>query len=204
MGSSVKRTHPAAARAALFLIAFSVSISLGGCASSKYLPSSQNLIRSHWNTYDEIREAFDRIHPYQTDTAQLKELGFTPEVTPNVQVLSYLDIIQRFLPNQSITLKDLDNGLQDCLASRNHCQAYEIQVRHTDSERYGNVMLDLFNFHRRTTITGWEFKGLIVLKDDLTVYKLYSGKPKINEFRDSKNPLGPLQNSERILWEVAE
>jgi len=204
MGLSVKKFHPAGAPSILSLLALLLICGLSGCASSKYLPSSKDLTRSPWNSYDEIKAAFDQIQPYQTDTTKLKELGFAPEVTPNVQILNYLDIIQRFLPNQSITTKDLDGGLQDCLASRDHCQAYEIRIHHTDAERYGNVMADLFNFRRRTTITGWEFQALIVLKDDLAVYKLYSGRPNINEFRDRKNPLGPLQNSEKIFWEVAD
>lgn len=188
------------APAALLLYALVLQFFLSGCSSTSFLPSSKETVRSPWHSFDEVKAAFDRIQPYQTDAAQLKELGFAPDAAPNVQILNHLDIMQRFLPNQSISLKDLDKGLQDCLAAQDRCQAYEIVVRHTDAERYGNVLLDLFNFHRRTTITGWEFRAIIVLKDDLTVYKISGGKPSINEFQDSKNPLGPLQSPGSAIW----
>lgn len=184
----------------LFTVLLLLLCGLSGCASTNYLPSSKETIRSPWKSYAEIKDAFNQIQPYKTNISQLKELGFAPDASPNVQVLNYLDIMQRFLPNQSISLKDLDNGLQNCLAARNHCHGYAIDVHHTDAERYGNVFMDLFNFHRQTSITGWQFRGIVVLKNNLVIYKLSSGKPSINEFRDSRNPLGPLQNSERILW----
>ncbi|MDH5299663.1 MAG: hypothetical protein OEV91_11660, partial [Desulfobulbaceae bacterium] len=76
--------------------------------------------------------------------------------------------------------------------------------RQIDQDRYGNVVLDLFNFRRKTKLTGWEFKAIIVMKQGLVTYKLWGGKPKIDENRDSKNPFGPLQSSEKLLWYVVE
>jgi hypothetical protein len=43
-------------------------------------------------------------------------------------------------------------------------------------------------------VTGWEFNAFIVLKNDLVVYKISGGKPKIDELVDQKKPLGPLQD----------
>jgi hypothetical protein len=57
----------------------------------------------------------------------------------------------------------------------------------------------IFNFRRRTEVTGWEFTAVIVMKDDLVVYKLWSGMAAINAYIESKKPLGPQQNSEDIL-----
>jgi hypothetical protein len=203
MQQSAKYPH-STEPSALFLYVFMLQFFLCGCSSSAYLPSAKGTVRSPWNSFNEVKAAFDQIQPYQTDVVQLEQLGFTPETTPNIRILNHLDIMQRFLPNQSISLKDLDEGLQDCLAAKDSCQAYEILIRHIDEERYGNVLLDLFNFRRKTAVSGWEFQALIVLKDDLTVYKIYGGKPTIDESKDSKNPLGPLQSSERVLWNVVQ
>ena len=106
------------------------------------------------------------------------------------------------MPNQSITVKDLAEGLQDCLADQEQCIAYEIIIRKYDSQRYGNVFLDLFNFRRKTNVSGWEFMALIVIKDSLVVYKLSSGRPNTDELDDTKNPLGPLQNADRLIWTI--
>jgi len=189
---------------ALFLYILLLQLFLCGCSSSAYLPSAKETVRSPWGSFNEVKAAFDQIQPYQTDIAQLGNLGFTPESSPNIRILNHLDIMQRFLTNQSISLRDLDEGLQDCLAAKHICQAYEILIRQIDEERYGNVLLDLLNFRRKTSISGWEFKALVVLKGDLTVYTMYGGKPTINESRDQKNPFGPLQSSERIWWNVVQ
>ena len=134
----------------------------------------------------------------------MQEIGFNPQVTSNIKILNYLDIMDRFMPNQSITKKDLADGLQDCLDDEEQCTAYEISIRKFDSQRHGNLFLDLFNFRRKTTVSGWQFNALIVMKDGLVVYKLSSGAPMTDELRDSKNPLGPLQSPDRFIWTVAQ
>lgn len=189
---------------AVFFCILLFCLCLTGCSSRSFLPSSKDAFLSPWNSYEEVSSSFQQITAYQTNLEALNKLGFSPDVTPNIQILNHLDIMQRFMPNQSITLKDLDKGLQDCLAAQENCQAYEIFVRNINSYRYGNVFLDLFHFHRKTAITGWEFRAIVVLKNNLVVYKICGGKPKIDEVKCEKNPLGPLQRSERIVWEVIQ
>ncbi|MDH3393297.1 MAG: hypothetical protein OEL66_04770 [Desulfobulbaceae bacterium] len=172
---------------------------LGGCSSSSYLPSARETIQSPWESFDEVKAAFDQITPHQTSTKELQKMGFDPFITPNIELINYLDITQRFMPNQSIKLEDLDESLQECLVNREHCHAYEVNLHHSDQERYGNVILDIFNFRRKSKLTGWEFKAIIVLQNNLVTYKLWSGKPKIDENSDKKNPLGPLQHSESVV-----
>ena len=181
---------------------FSIAAMLSSCSTTSLLPSQQKIVITPWNSYGEAKNAFDRITPYQTKKNELEELSFAPLVTSNIQILNYLDIMERFMPNQSITIEDLALGLQDCLADQEECIAYEIIIRKFDSQRFGNVFLDLFNFRRKTTISGWDFKALIVIKDNLVVYKLSSGTPDTDEFHDTKNPLGPLQSADTFLWTV--
>lgn len=179
---------------------------LGGCSSKSLLPSAKDVVLSPWESFAEVKEAFDQIVPYQTDIDTLTQLRFTPETSPNIQILNHLEVMQRFLPHQSLTVKDLDPGLQDCLSQPEQCQGFEVNLRRIHSKRYGSVWLDLFNFRRRTSITGWEFKAIIVMKDRLAVYKICGGKPKIDEDQDRKNPLGPLQSLEGVdgvMWSAA-
>ena len=186
------------------VLMFSLVSILSGCSSTSMLPNQKEIVVTPWNSFDEVSEAFDMITPYLTRKKDLQELGFAPHVTSNFKILNYLDIMDRFMPNQSITKKDLAEGLQDCLADQEQCTGYEIIIRKFDSQRHGNVLLDLFNFRRKTNVTGWEFEALIVMKDGLVVYKLSSGSPMTDEFRDSKNPLGPLQSPDRFLWTVGQ
>lgn len=162
-----------------------------GCASM--LPVGRSSAESPWQSFEAAKEAFDKITPHQTTRADLTELHFDPFNTPNVEILTYLEIMERFMPNTSITKEDLDQGLQECIAAKEECQAYEMKIHKTRAERHGSVFLDLFQFKRKTHHTGWEFSALLVLKGDIVVYKLWGGKPKIDAEIYRKNPLGPLQ-----------
>ena len=193
---------PVAFRPGNLAFSFLLAAILSSCSSTVLLPRQQKIVITPWNSFMEAKNAFDRITPYRTKKNELAELGFAPPVTPNFKILNYLDIMEQFMPSQSITIEDLPPGLQDCLGDKEECVAYEINVHDFDAQRFGNVFLDLFNFRRKTTVKGWDFNAIIVIKGDLVVYKLSSGTPKTNEFHDVKNPLGPLQSSDRFLWTV--
>lgn len=160
---------------------------------SSMLPEARNHMESPWDNFEHAKIAFDKITPYNTSTNELAELGFTPFVTPNIKILSYLDIINRFMPNASITKKDIDKGILHCIEAKDTCQAYEIKLHKLKEERYGNVFLDLFRFKRKSHKHGWNFWALIVISDNLVVYKIWGGQPKVDEYFYKKNPLGPLQ-----------
>ena len=80
------------------------------------------------------------------------------------------------------------------------CTSYRIEPSIQDSRRIGNFWLDLFTFKRHTRITGWEFRGLIILVDDVVVYKdPEGGRPAIHTEEVQKKPLGPLQDAATVL-----
>ncbi len=180
-----------------FLAIFALVFITVGCGS--LLPSVKETTKTHWGTFDEAKSAFEKIVPYKTTTEELKKLGFDPFSTPNVKILTYLDIIQRFMINPSIKKEDLDEGIQACIHAKAHCSAYETQLKSISKKRYGNVLLDLFNFKRKTKESGWEFEALIIIVNDSVVYKLWGGKPIIDEGKEIKNPLGPLQDPSDLL-----
>lgn len=163
-----------------------------GC--SGLLPTADEQVDSRWESYMDAHQAFERITPGRTTAAELRTLGFDPFENPNVRILNYLDVTQRFVPNASIRLADLDPAVRTCLKATTACRAYEVSPRSLHKERHGNVLLDVFNFRRRTTTEGWSFDGLIVLNGDRVVYKLYGGQPSVAELEDKRNPLGPFQD----------
>ena len=156
-------------------------------------------MESPWQKFDDAKGAFDQVLPYKTSEDELKRLGFDPFTTPNIRILTYLDLMRMFLPNQSVRVEELDPGVRACLASREACHGYEAAPERTHSQRLGNVMLDMFNFRRETLETGWTFRALIVVQDGVVVYKLWGGTPIVNQHDLSKNPLGPLQDSGDLL-----
>ncbi len=163
----------------------------GGCSS--LLPSVDESVDSGWTSYEDAKAAFDKIIPDRTDVTELKSLGFDPFQNSNIQLLNYLDLTQIFIPNASIRMADLHPRVRKCLKAKLSCQGYQIAPEVQHRQRFGNVVLDVFNFRRQTKTTGWKYRGLILLNDGLVVYKLESGQPKLFELEDKKNPLGPFQ-----------
>lgn len=165
-----------------------------GC--SHLLPSALETSQSPWKTFDEARAAYDQVIPNQTTIDDFKDLCIDLNASPNIRILSYLDIAVLVQP---MRFEELDEGLRKCLRANNHCRAFEFSPANITQHRYGNFWLDFFNFRRKTKETGWRFKALFVLVDDLVVYKVWSGNPHIEEYRQQTNPLGPLQDSGGIF-----
>jgi hypothetical protein len=179
------------------LTVFLVGAALSGCGG--VLPRSHQSVNVTWKSFNEAKAAFDRIEPGVTSVADLKSLGFDPYTSPNTTILTYLDVIKYFMPNQAIRLEDLDPAVQDCIRARDACRGFRMTAGETHSKRHGNVVLDLFNFRRRATQTGWQFTTLLLAHDERITYKLWGGQPKLDGQTDRRNPLGPLQSMDDVL-----
>jgi hypothetical protein len=164
---------------------------ISGCKST--LPSDTTRANVNWETYKDCEDSFDQIIPYKTTVEELKDIGFDPYKSSNIKVLTYLDIIQRFIPNSSISKADLPDSIFECLKAKDSCVAYEVTLENREKKRVGNAWLDILGFKKKTHITGWVFKALIIVNKDMVVYKLRAGEPNINYFEEETRPLGPLQ-----------
>lgn len=164
---------------------------LSGCAA--LLPRSKEDMRTPWRSYSDAQAMFDSIVPYSTSTAELKALGIDPEKTPNVAILSHADLLRKIIAGSSLDIRLLEPELQNCLMENKTCVAYEIEQTHLDRKRFGNFWLDWLNFNRRVDVSGWQFDAIVVVRDGRVIYKLWSGKPNIQQLQEERSPLGPLQ-----------
>ncbi len=164
---------------------------LGGCAS--LLPESKTEVRAQWSSYDDARATFDQIVPGKTTLADLAALGIDPAKSANVTILNQSDLLRRFVVVPSLDAHMLDDNLRRCLEAREACFAYGVEQTYTERKRTGNFMLDFLNFKRHTEIRGWKFEAVIVVNADTVAFKVWAGKPKIEEVENVRNPLGPLQ-----------
>ena len=166
------------------------------------LPSEDRRPRTPWTNFNDAEAAFAKIIPHKTTVADLKDLGFDPHTTPNVKILTYLEIINRFIPNNSIRLEDLQPDVRACIESKDCCHAYEMNLEITRNNRYGSVVLDVFGFKKKSHITGWSYRALIIVKDDVVSYKLRAGEPNVNKYEKKVKPLGPFQELESVIWKI--
>jgi len=181
-------------------VGFTVVVVLAlAAACSGPLPRTSEVAESPWQSFDEAMEAYESIVPLQSTAEDLKAIGYDPFTSPNVRVLSYLEIIQRFMPKDAIHVEDLDAALRNCIEAAAECWAYEVTPHFVHKEREGNVVLDVFGFKRTTVTTGWRFTAIVVLRTNIVHYKIWEGTPSIMEEKIETTPLGPLQEVEGII-----
>src|SRR2546425_3312003 len=87
-----------------------------GCKS--LFPTEDARTLNRWTNFVETQLTFDKIIPHQTTVDDLKKMGLEPLSSANLKLLTYLDVITRFLPNQSITKDDLPPDVRSCIESR--------------------------------------------------------------------------------------
>ena len=173
------------------LVALALGL-LAGC-SSFLLPKSRAVTASPWRTFQDAQNAFDKIVPGTTTIADLRRMKLDPSTNPNIAILNYADVMRKFMISPSLSVNDLDEGVRLCVTAKVSCRGFEINQSSVQKSRDGNVVLDVLGFYRETHTAGWKFNGLILLKDEVVVYKLTSGQPSIRQTEENQNPLGPVQ-----------
>jgi hypothetical protein len=69
--------------------------------------------------------AYDRLEAGITDVALLTDLGFD---LSRADRLSYLAMIEQFMPENSTGFDRLDPAVQDCLTARDRCTGYVFKI----------------------------------------------------------------------------
>ncbi len=174
----------------LALVAIS---SLAGCAS--LLPTSKMEMKMPWQNYAEAKATFDRIIIQHTTIDELNAMAINADITPNIVLLNHTDLMRRLANVPLLDPGMLDDGLRACLVKRQKCTGLEIEQTHTERERIGSFWLDVLGFRQETSVTGWRFNAVIVLDENVVIYKVWSGQPNIRKLEEERNPLGPLQGA---------
>ena len=94
--ASVRTGFLVIARIAVRLALIGFIIVGSGCAF--LLPRDRERVESPWPTFDEAKEVYDEVVAGETTLEQLHDLGFDPSETPNVEELSYIDVVREMIP----------------------------------------------------------------------------------------------------------
>ena len=165
---------------------------LAGCAG--ILPRESTVSPSQFQTYEQMSASYSGIQLGITRLNELPALGFGTQTTPNIEVLSYSQIINRFLPAEGMTLQQAPAPVRACIKAQFRCSAYVFRFQHSTRKRTGGVVPDILGIERNTVSSGWSAEVVLLLEDDVVVYKMISARPFIQERTDKSKPLGPLQD----------
>ncbi len=183
-----------AGRGLKLFVSATFMLSLVGCGGLGLLPHETKQASAAFQTYEQVQAAYTDVVPGQTRLTDLPKLGFDTAMTPNVEVLSYLGVIERFMPRSTMSFDHLAGPVQSCIESQDRCSAFVFHPQHVESRRVGNIVLDLLGFERQTVDTGWSAEVVLLMQDGHVAYKIMSGRPRIEDTHDSITPLGPLQD----------
>ena len=188
----------------LMLVAALVAAStaLSACGST-FLPKQTDTANGGFKSYSELQSSYDKVVPGRTRVSELSKLGFDASA-PNVEQLSYLGVMDRFMPRANVRYNDLAPQVQACLHARERCAALVFRPSLVFSHRTGNTMLDVFGFDRTTVNNGWSAEVTLLIQSDRVTYKVISGKPRIEETHEKVQPLGPLQDLGGAVVPAAE
>lgn len=183
-------------------LAAALAASLAGCAS--LLPRSRAVDAAAFASHDAARTAFERIAPYRTTLAQLRDLGFDVRAHANVLHTPYPQWVAQLVPSPALGFEQLDVGIRDCIAAQQRCRAYEFRFGDRASARIGPFLPDFLAFRRVTRITGWRFQGVVLVRDDVVLFRNHGGESRIEHTEEQVNPLGPLQGLGQSVGSLIE
>jgi len=181
-------------RAVNLIAGVTVALSLADCGSADLLPQDSKNTSSNFQSYEQVQTAYSKIVPGSTRLADLPKLGFDTTAMANVEMLSNADVNARIMPSNPRAFDLLPKPARACIEAQERCSALVFHLEFTQSQRNGSVFLDAAGLRRETLSTGWSAQVVLLMQDGQVVYKLMSGRPHIVETKDSRQPLGPLQD----------
>jgi hypothetical protein len=182
------------------LLACGSLVALAGCGG--LLPDQKAASASPFESYDQVVEAFDQIVPGMTQAQDLPNLGFDAR-TGNVDVLSYLNVEERFLPAAGVRWEHLSPAVQACIRAEAYCTGYVFHPSRTSSRRMGALVPDMLGFERITRSDRWSADVILLVMNGRVVHKVFSGNPRTQNLEDRRQPLGPLQDLGGALAKAA-
>lgn len=174
-----------------------VALTLGACSGYGQfglLPEEDDVTAPVFESYQAVETAYGSVVAGKTQVSDLANFGFDASKAPNIEKLSYLGIMDRFMPGDSAKFDMLAPQVQTCIEAQDRCSAIVFRPQHIHAAREGSLVLDLLGFEQVTVESGWSAEVIFLMQDGRVVYKVISGRPRISEVRDHFQPLGPLQD----------
>lgn len=118
----VKRAQRGTRRTVTAVVLALAALSFLGNAIESLLPRSDDAVARKILTKTDLIVAYSHIRPGRTRASQLSRYGFD-RTSSGAQVLSYLAMMERFMPQDSERFDRLEPAIKECVAVQDHCTA---------------------------------------------------------------------------------
>jgi hypothetical protein len=152
-----------------------VTLAVVGCAGLGLLPYHAAPQADGFKSYRALAAAYRSIRPGKTLASDLGKLGFDVASSPDVKVLSYLGVIERFMPRNSVGFDRLAPAIQSCIDARDRCTAY---LYHATGQAPGGSLFDLIGNPAQAATQHGAAEVVLLVQDGRVAYKAMSGEPR--------------------------
>lgn len=151
-----------------------------GCAGIGLWPYQTEISNANFRSYDAVQTAYEAITPGLTRQSDLGALGFDAGNSPNVKVLSFLGVMERFMPRDSIKFDELDPAVKACIEARDSCSAYVFRPQQHDEARDASWLFDSFASDQMAGRAGWSAEVVLLIQRGRVAYKFMPGQPRMD------------------------
>jgi hypothetical protein len=173
-------------RYATSVVILVVTLAVLGCGLLTLLPRPSDSSVAQIKSTKELASAYARVQPGRTRASQLASLGFDT-TTANVQVLSYLGVMERYMTGASTNFDKLDAALQDCIETRDRCTAFVFKPG--EQAHGGSVLASLGLGPANAAASAPEVTLLV--QNGRVAYKMITGMPQMTVARRAPAPTLP-------------
>jgi hypothetical protein len=173
-----------------------VLVFLSGCATTSLMDNSSDVSSggADWKSYADAKVFFDKIEVGKTHDKDLASLGLDLDIAKNLRTLATPTFVALFSDSSFANYDRLPPAVQKCLKYEEHCVGYKIHKDSVQKSGTGSLALRVLKFKEENIIRGFEVKILLLIHNDIVVYKDIEGTPNGTErYEIKKRPLGPLE-----------
>jgi hypothetical protein len=163
----VEREQRGSLRIATTIVLLFSALALLGNIVLPFLPSEMPTTRLR--TSQDMLRAYSRIRPGFTHASELAGYGFDSS-SSGTRLLSYLAVMERFIPHDSNRFDRLDSAIQACVAARERCSA--LTFRPTDSAKARGIFTA---FDMGASAASRTPQVTLLIRDGRVTFKMMSG-----------------------------
>ena len=134
------------------------------------LPRQGDAPQLKFLTVHQLLAAYDHIQP-GTRASQLARFGLDAAAT-DTQVLSYLGVMERFMPRDSVAFDSLDAGVRNCIEARDRCTALVFHA--SDPTSAGTTRGFLSTFGMRASAAASTPRVTLLIRNGRVAFKMMS------------------------------
>ena len=170
MGPVVERAQRGTRRTVIAIVLAVSALALLGNAVMSLLPRLDDPLPRKVLTKADLIVAYSRIRTGQTRASQLSQYGFDT-ASAGAQVLSYLGMMERFMPHDSVRFDQLDPAIKDCFSVQDHCTALVFRSANRAKTATSNAHFSAFTPLADTAPP----QVTLLIRDGRVTFKMLSG-----------------------------